>query len=252
MKLYKEIPYCDYNRFVATPFVKEVIHSKEITLITDTISEYCRYILNTYNDYIKYTIYVLRNNRSILKPFTDFEGGNRARLSFTSAYLKIFKDKDDWYYVSVDHDGYHEYYRCDQLDGLIQFMHKIINDMGGVKTVTESKNYYEILLNQSTGDPLAPNNHKVWCKSNADTFTQHECDELNRVFEKLNFDFGRTKDRLLSNTTGDLLAVFKTIDEWYYVDFMKYDGDMIHCICDQFDGLIDCIRDVILPHIMRK
>lgn len=116
--------------------------------------------------------------------------------------------------------------------------------MYSMKYIKEYKESYFKLIGRNGYDITDAD--KLWDPSNSDIFIQEECDRLN---ELLNSDFEiaqRKRDRIFSNnfSKGNLCIVFKTKDEWYYVDLEKYNGDSLRYRCDQWDGLIKCLYSI--------
>lgn len=83
--------------------------------------------------------------------------------------------------------------------------------------------------------------------NNIEHFTEEELDDLNELFS-LGFEFSITgRDELISNSKNlkGMCVIFKTVDEWFYVDFIMHNDEERYYRCDQWDGLIQCIKDNI-------
>ena len=90
--MYKEITFEEYNRFRPCDF-------------TDDFIKYFKKLENNTKINIRINIHQLniyKNNS----------------YDFFSQFF-IYVDNDEWYYVN---NGYNNYYKCDQLDGLIKFL----------------------------------------------------------------------------------------------------------------------------------
>lgn len=104
-----------------------------------------------------------------------------------------------------------------------------------------TKNYYDMVYGG-----IRDANHKPWNRNDIQDFTYEEFSKLNSLFD-LDFEFAVSRDELISNSPniGGICKIFKTKDEWYYVDFDYDNGGSSHTRCDQFEGLVQCLKDKI-------
>ena len=69
------------------------------------------------------------SNKYHWKTFRDDRGGKRYFIFRDNTQLKLHKSNDEWYYIYYTTDHSKElYYKCDQFDGLIECVERLINE----------------------------------------------------------------------------------------------------------------------------
>ncbi len=85
--------------------------------------------------------------------------------------------------------------------------------------------------------------------SRVDFFSQIRKDTTSDIKRRLELEFPtllifKTEGTYRFNIkNGVLVVIFESRDEWFYV-FVDYPKQDMYYKCDQFDGLIDCLKQI--------
>ena len=183
------------------------------------------------------------------------------RITATNEYdidLYIFELEDDWYYVYKRGGWNYNYpntcYRCDQFDGLINCLD---NHLLRKYKPTPKKPFFKRVkkflgMNESVElykkitfieyDANVP-----WSTLSSEAFTKRESDVLFKLgfIDKRKWDIPQSHNKKLVYhflNFGISVLVEKTDDNWYYVNFQTSSNTDKYYKCDQFDGLLACLK----------
>lgn len=117
-----------------------------------------------------------------------------------------------------------------------------------LKKFNESSEYYEEIF---TDDPIISNDKDVEIE-----FTKNEVDDIislydNRIFSinlrgwkegTVIFD-GSAVQEIQINNKFYTYIIYKYDDEWYTLSLRFVNNDWTHYKCDQFEGLLECLKE---------
>jgi hypothetical protein len=163
-------------------------------------------------------------------------------------YYKVYQGSDDWFYVSKKvqdimsgpyNDSYN-YYKCDQIDGLLKFIEDRIgfktnesiqeNDLwteieyDEYSTITQpninfNKNYFDIISKRLIGD--------WYC----DIKKTDRGDELNST--GINFLHCASPSNVID------IDIWQDEDEWFFIELTDDTDNQLYYKCDSFNGLLN-------------
>lgn len=203
----------------------------------------------------------------------------RDRNTITNRNINIIKFKDEWYYITATKNNSHIYYECDQWDGLINCLELLIkiepkeipknSKPRIVGRLDENRDSYsKVQYNLEESDEVSD-----YICNNFLEFERSEIEELNKVSSH----FFVNENRYVSTSDGGKvyisniatylkkdkplqICIYKCKDEWFYLfhnkrpeiytlHFLIYstsynNSDFTTTLykCDQFHGLIECIK----------
>lgn len=180
--------------------------------------------------------------------------------------VMICKLKDEWYLVeftwsilvsnSIETVS-NEYYKCDQLDGLINCLRdksrkrkrRFIKKLEEYSW-EENLGYQKITMDQfRTTWVQYQDDYKY---SINDPYTRREINMIESILEvRVDVYFESNLELIEENNEWDII-INKIRDEWYlikftryiYVDDVKSDSVSEYYKCDQFDGLVNCLKEL--------
>jgi len=159
-------------------------------------------------------------------------------------FYSVFRGSDEWYYVSIS--GVSEeisffsspdrYYKCDQLDGLINCLNYL-----NVTGLNESLDYEQYFDKPIFSQLMECEDYDVWWSTyemlskECIAFTSSQKEEL----RKMEFFIPEITNKVSRQFFTDTVSIYKMPDEWYYVgtDYKFYK-------CDQWDGLLACLEKI--------
>lgn len=253
----------------------ELFTNYEIKIITDMGYEVCK---NTVEFILS------RDDRT--------DNINISRKNDIDDQMIIYKMKDEWFYIEIwvprrtakDNNPHMEYYKVDQLHGLVEFL----NDKYPLDT-----NEYATYLSRHYQDGQVDNfenlnqdyyykkiNSNEWVnyiQKESLYFSNSEFDIINNsgfkidlkytsIYGKKTFSWQKTpndesKINAIKYIREDLklvLEIKKIVDEYYLIKYSYINfptllfTNHIYYICDQFDGLMEFIKDADKMNIVDK
>jgi hypothetical protein len=153
--------------------------------------------------------------------------------------MEIYPYEDEWYYVEYSETGnIFDYYKCDQYEGLKQCIDDILKGEEHNEEYNYDTGYQKLSLPKYR-------EYLYSGKKNSD-FTESEIKRIESIFKGNNINWSEKCYVNISSTEigGYLFSVIKIEDEWYLVTISSKSNE--YYICDQFDGLINLIHNVIL------
>ena len=199
--------------------------------------------------------------------------------SLSDGKIEISKYEDDWFYVIFVESSravkYVKYYKCDQFDGLMDFLNtniKSVFNLSFMESYNERKidshSYYSTIPESEYDNMIGFDGEYGYgydlefVDNNYVKFTDIELERIRILINKCRVDRGLTPSPVSINklvifgsrTSRYIEVVFriddkmpshtmyitKLKDEWYYLII----GGIFYR-CDQFEGLLKCIEDNI-------
>ena len=171
------------------------------------------------------------------------------KTSLPEKTFYIYKTDDEWYYTrvflwsqSVHGMGNTTYHKCDQLEGLKQYLENEVISSGLSESLESSKLYHVVSNSMNYSTSIT----KV-------SFTEKDILFLNKM--GISFDFIKNKGGITSTKVINIndrnkgsdkshIMLYRDDDDYYYIDFYNYQTQCTAVFkCDTLDGLKQCIID---------
>ncbi len=189
--------------------------------------------------------------------------GKRRSISDKFSHsLMIIKLSDEWFYLSIseyvrtksEEDHYIDrYYKCDQIDGLLQKLKEYKNLRSSENYLTESDKLYQRLSFDENGLSVITNNSGNMCDT---SLSDYHLEKIKSLFKNCqykiivsnnykiaNFELNSySEDRRLSFTIQEIKDTYFIVRFWVNNGIRRW-GLGSYYKCDQFDGLYEFLKD---------
>jgi hypothetical protein len=207
---------------------------------------------------------------------TNFLNSSKGYSGDNTKTFYIYKTDDEWYYTrvflwsqSLHGMGNTTYHKCDQLEGLKQYLENEVISSGLSESLESSKLYHVVSNSMNYSTSIT----KV-------SFTEKDILFLKKL--GITFEFMKSKESFSLSTIGggryvkstsvgvddkvihlsqlgksdknDIIDIllYRDDDEYYYLDFYSYRRQYTTIFkCDTLDGLRQCLTDNVLMNSYR-